>query len=222
VELIINCEYEQGNKADPVDALHELAETNNSYIVCRIRRSADNVLFVFPDTMMSRLCSYDEYVSELRFCEIDALMSLSGYKVLKLDSLLEQYRGTSRIILHFRNVRPNADIISRIMKNDRFSFATDSLEQLAIIMSGFPDHKAVGYACHLPTAEQMAGLGIDAVCMYGREAARFAKLDFTKIKNKCELWYEITQEPEAGLDAELQQAKTLGFDRIATPLRYIR
>jgi len=220
--MIYHYEYRRGGEAAALGALYELTESGAESIVCRIRRSSDNVLFVHQDTVLSERCFCDEYVADLRFREIDALMKLCGYHVLTLDRLLEGYKGDTPLILHFRSLRPNAGIISRIVADSRFSFATDSAEQLAVIAEGFPQNRTVGFACHLPVAEKMAESGASAVCMYGRDVQGFQKMDFSHVKAMCPLWYEFVRTPEDGLDNALNCAASIGFEKVVMSLAYLR
>ena len=220
MEILVHYDYRKGGIGSELDTLHDLASGAAHGVVCRIRRSADNVLFVHQETTMSGLCAVDEYVHELRFCEIDALMRLCGYRVLTLEQILTQYEGAAPLILHFRSFRPEAGIVSRIVRDPRFSFATDSAEQLSVIAQAFPEHRAVGFACHLPTAEEMAMVGASAVCMYGREVPRFRSMDFTEVRVHCPTWYERLRVSDYTHDEAIAQAELLGFESVIMPPSY--
>jgi hypothetical protein len=221
MRFLLQYDYRPGDAACALATLHELAAEDTEAVICRIRCSADNVLFVHPDTTMTRLCACDEYVSDLQYTEIRAMMRLCGYHPLTLEELLQGYRGNTRLVLHFRNFRPHARIISRIAQDPRLSLATDSPEQLAVIAEGYPGHRTVGFACHLPTALKMAQSGASEICMYGRDVEGFGRLDFAPLRAKCPLWYEVLHRPGNGLDDILEKAGKIGFDRVTVPLEYI-
>jgi len=222
MKLIYQYEYRKGGPQQALDSLHALADSGADAILCRIRCSSDNVLFVHQDTTLSELCSCDEYVSDLRYCEIDALMRLCLYHVLTLDQLLENYRGTTPLILHFRSVRPDAGTVSRIMRDSRFSLATDSPEQLRIIAQAFPGQHTIGFACHYPTALQMAQSGAFAVCLYGRDVSGFASMDLAALTEHCPVWAEPPRFTEAEPEAVLLQAEAMGFERVILPYTSIQ
>ena len=221
LDFLLQYDYRAGDAACALNTLHDLAEEGTEAIICRIRCSADNVLFVHPDTTMTRLCSCDEYVSELQFQEIRAMMRLCGYYPLTLEEILNGYRGSTRLILHFRCFRPRAQIISRIVQDPRFSLGTDSPEQLAVFAAGYSGQRTVGFACHLTAAQKMAESGASEICMYGRDVDGFGRLDFSDIRIHCPLWYEVLHKPEHGLDEIITKARHIGFDRVTVPLDYI-
>lgn len=221
MDFLLQYDYRTGGASCALQTLHDLAEEETEAVICRIRSSADHVLFVHPDTTLSRLCSCDEYVSDLQFSEIRAMMRLCGYYPLTLDELLDGYRGKNRLILHFRCFRPRAQTISRIVQDPRFSLATDSPEQLAVFAGGYPGHRTVGFACHMEAAQKMAAAGASAVCMYGRDVEGFGRLDFSAVRKKCPLWYEVLHKPEHGLDEIIAKSRSIGFDRVTVPLDYI-
>ena len=222
LNFLVHYDYRNGGAGSELDTLHDLAASGADAVVCRIRQSADNVLFVHQETTMSQLCACDEYVTELRFCEIDALMRLCGYHVLTLEQILTQYKANTPLILHFRSFRPDARIVSRIVRDDRLWFATDSAEQLSVIAQAFSQRRVVGFACHLPTAEAMAMSGAAAVCMYGREVLRFRSMNFSEVRVHCSLWYERLRVSEYDHDAAIAQAQMLGFDKIILPPSYLK
>lgn len=220
MELVWHYEYRVGC-TEPLDALHEMTKCGADGILCRIRRSADNVLFVCRETVMTELCACDEYVSKLSFREIDALMRLCGYRVLTLDALLDGYHGEMQVILHFRTVRPDGSLLGRIMQNPHFTVATDSVEQLRVIAEGFPANAPIGFACHLPTAMEMAEAGASAVCLYGRELTGFSKDGLAALAEKIPVWYELICAPEDGVDAPAALAEKSGVSRLVLPLAYM-
>ena len=220
MEYIVHYEYRKGGPGSALANLHELTRCGAEAIVCRIRCSSDNIMFVHQETTMSQLCSCDEYVSELRFCEIDALMRLCGYQVLTLQAVLNEYAGDKPLILHFRSIRPDAGTVQRIMRDERFIFATDSSEQLSVILQAFPEHRAIGFACHLPTAEEMARCGAFAVCMYGREVLRFRSMDFSQVREHSSLWCERLRVSEYNHITAVKHAELIGFARLIMPPDY--
>ncbi len=221
LDFLLHYDYRKGGAGSELDTLYSLTDSGVKAVVCRIRQSSDNVMFVHQETTMSQLCACDEYVQELRFCEIDALMRLCGYRVLTLDQILGQYEAETPLILHFRSFRPGAEILSRIMRDSRFTFATDSPEQLSVIAQAFPEGNTVGFACHLPTAEAMARAGASAVCMYGREVPRFRSMNFSEVRVHCPVWYERLRVSDFDHDTAIIQAHTLGFDSIILPPSYL-
>jgi len=221
LEFLLHYDYRKGGTGSEMDTLHDLAKSGASAIVCRIRQSVDNVMFVHQETTMSQLCACDEYVNELRFCEVDALMRLCGYHVLTLEEILTQYKGNIPLILHFRSSRPDARVVSRIGSDERLWFATDSAEQLSVIAQAFPGRRVVGFACHLPTAEAMAMSGAAAVCMYGREVPRFRSMNFSEVRVHCPIWYERLRVSDYDHDTVITQAQMLGFESVILPPSYL-
>ena len=221
MDFLLQYDYRPGNAACALGALHDLAEEEIEAVICRVRCSSDKVPFVYPDTTLSRLCACDEYVSNLQFTEIRAMMRLCGYFPLTLEELLDGYRGNTRLILHFRSFRPDAQLISRIVQDPRLSLATDSPEQLAVFAAGYPHHKTVGFACHLASARKMADAGASEICMYGRDVEGFGRLDFSSVGAQCPLWYEVLHKPQNGLDEVIRKARSIGFDRVTVLPHYI-
>ena len=220
LDFLLHYDYRRGGAGSELDTLHDLGKLGAKAVVCRVRQSSDNVMFIHQETTMSQLCACDEYVQDLRFCEIDALMRLCGYRILTLDKLLAHYQADTPLILHFRSFRPGAEVLSSIMRDTRFSFATDSVEQLGVITQAFPESRTIGFACHLPTAEAMAAAGASAVCMYGREVLRFRSMNFARVREHCPIWYERLRVSDIDHDTAIVQAQELGFDSIILPPAY--
>ena len=209
MKLILHHSYSQSSGMSALDTLRALTHCGAHALVCRIRRSSDNVLLVHQDTTMARLCLCEERIDALRFCEIDALMRLSGYSILTLNELLENYTEKTPLILHFRGFRPDASVISRFIGDPRFSFATDSVEQLRVIAGGFPAHRTVGFACHIPNAAAMLRAGASAVCLYGRRLSEYPPEQLLQLGAGGRLLLEIPELSAEGLDAEMQKAGEL-------------
>ena len=222
MKLILHYTYRRGGTSSALDTLHELAQSSADAILCRVRRSKNNVLIVYPESTMAQLCSYEERVDELQFNEIDALMQLCGYHVLTLSELIDKYQCNTPLILHFRSFRPDASVVSRVVRDPRFSFGTDSVDQLNVIANGFPSHKAIGFASHLPAAQAMANVGASVICMYGRDAAKYTAGSLAPLAHNHEIWMELPRQPEEGLDEAMETAQTLGCSGIVLPLEFLR
>jgi len=221
VKLILEYTYRLHGERDALASLHDFARSGADAIVCRIRSSEDHVLFVHPDTTLDRLCGLEERVDELRFCEIDAMMRLNGYRILTLEALLDGYTGEVPLVLHFRGVRPDGNTVSRVMRDPRFSFATDSVEQLTLIAQAYPDGKTVGFASHIPNGLSMARAGASAVCLYGRESSAYTDPLVDEIRVHSDLWIAPPGRPKGNLDTEKTKIRALGAVGIVVPLDYM-
>lgn len=221
MKLILEYTYRLHGERDALASLHDFAKSGADSIVCRIRSSEDHVLFVHPDTTLDRLCGREERVDELRFCEIDAMMRLNGYRILTLDALLDGYEGETPLVLHFRGVRPDGNTVSRVMRDSRFCFATDSVEQLTLIAQAYPGGTTVGFASHIPNGLAMARAGASAVCLYGRESGAYRDPLTEEIRVFCELWIAPPGRPHSGLDTEREKIRALGASGVVVPLDYM-
>ena len=205
-----------------MDILHDLAKSSDGTVVCRVRRSKDGTVFICLEPTLARLCLCEERVEDMRFAEIDALMRLCNMHVLTLDTLLSSYEGEAQVVLHFRGFRPDADIVSRVVRDSRFSFGTDSVEQLGVIAGAYPVHKTVGFASHLRAAETMMQAGAAVVCLYGREPGAYAPGQLAPLTAHCEVWAEIPPYATADLDSMVQSASAVGCAGIVLPLQLIQ
>ncbi len=203
-------------------ALHDLAAISTGAVVCRVRQSKDGVPFVCRESTLARLCLCDEQVSQLRYAEVDALMRLCNMHVMPLDLLFDGYARETPLVLHFRGFRPDAGIVSRVVRDARFSFATDSAEQLGVISMGFPQHRTVGFASHLRAADVMMRAGASVLCLYGREPGAYSEEQLAPLLEKCELWTEIPPYAESDLDTMIRDAEVRRFSGIVLPLDLIR
>lgn len=222
MRLIPYYDYDISGRDDALATLHDLAKISVGEVVCRVRQSKDGIPFVCRESTLARLCLCDEQVSQLRFAEVDALMRLCNMRVLTLDTLFSEYARETPIVLHFRGFRPDANIVSRCVRDSRFSFATDSAEQLGVISMGYPTHKTVGFASHLRAAETMMRAGASVICLYGREPGAYSEEQMLPLKEKCELWTEIPSYAESDLDTMMADASALGFSGVVLPLELIR
>jgi len=222
VKLIPYFEYSLCKASDPLHILHDLADSRAGAVVCRVRQSSDGQLFVCHEPTLARLCLCEERVDDLRFSEIDALLRLCGRRVLTADRLLDSYDRKTPVILHFRGFRPDANVLSRVVRDERFSFGTDSVEQLRVIAGAFPKHRTVGFASHLEAAERMAESGASVVCLYGREASVYTAEQVSVIKARCEVWTEIPRYAEMPLDSAIRTADSLGCSGVVLPVDMIR
>lgn len=212
-----------GGGADgPLRLLHDIAECSDGTVICRVRQSKDKQLFICQDSTLARLCLCEERVSELRFAEIEALMRLGNMHILTLSRLLSSYEGDARLVLHFRGFRPDGNTVSLVVRDPRFSFGTDSAEQLGVISMAFPQHRTVGFASHLPAAEVMANAGASALCLYGREPGEYTAEQIAPLSERCEVWTEIPTYAAADLDSMVQSASAAGCAGIVLPLRLLR
>lgn len=209
MKLILHHTYDRSGGMSALENLRWLSLSGADALICRVRRSRDNVLLIHEDTTMARLCLCEERIDELRFCEIDALMRLGGYRVLTLDELLDGYRERTPLILHFRSFRPSATVISRFIGDERFSFATDSVEQLRAFTEGFPGRRTVGFSCHLPNADAMQKAGADAVCLYGRTLGEYDPAAVRALGQAGEIWLEPDGDPIPDLDTVYAEAQRL-------------
>lgn len=205
-----------------MEILHDLARSSDGTVVCRVRQSKDGTVFICLEPTLARLCLCEERVEELRFAEIDALMRLGNMHILTLDTLLSSYEGDAQIVLHFRGFRPDADIVSRVVRDARFSFGTDSSEQLGVIAGAYSRHKTVGFASHLRAADTMLQAGASAICLYGREPGAYTREQTAPLAARCELWAEIPSYATADLDSMIQSASAVGFAGIVLPLQLIQ
>lgn len=221
MKLIPYYDYSIGDR-DALSPLHDLAKISTGEVICRVRQSKDGIAFVCRESTLARLCLCDEQVSGLKFTEIDALLRLCNMHVLTLDTLLSEYARETPLVLHFRGFRPDAYIVSRVVRDPRFSFATDSAEQLGVISMGFPEHRTVGFASHLRAAEVMMKAGASVLCLYGREPAVYTDDQLAPLKEKCELWTEIPHFAQTNLDTMTADAEARGFSGIVLSLDRIR
>ncbi len=205
-----------------MEILHDLARSSDGVVICRVRRSKDGVVFICLEPTLARLCLCEERVEDLRFAEIDALMRLGNMHILTLDTLLSCYEGEAQIVLHFRGFRPDAEIVSRVVRDVRFSFGTDSAEQLGVIAGAYPQHKAVGFASHLRAAETMLQAGASVICLYGREPGAYTAEQIAPLAAHCEIWTEIPPYATAGLDSMIRSAGDVGCRGIVLPLQLIQ
>ena len=222
MKLIPYFDYDFSGRDNALPALHELATVSTDVIVCRVRQSKDGIPFICRESTLARLCMCEEQVSDLRFSEIDALFRLCNMRVITLDDLFSSYMQETPLVLHFRGFRPDGNTISRVVRDSRFSFATDSAEQLDVISMGYPGHRTVGFASHLRAAELMMQAGASVLCLYGREPAAYTEEQLQPLKARCELWTEIPSFAETGLDTMKKDAEALGFGGIVLSLDLIR
>ncbi len=222
MKLIPYFDYDISGRENAMPALHELASVSTDAIVCRVRQSKDGIPFICRESTLARLCLCEEKVSDLRFSEIDALLRLCDMRVITLDALFSSYQQETPLVLHFRGFRPNANIVSRIVRDPRFFFATDSAEQLGVISMAYPQNRTVGFASHLRAAEVMMRAGASVLCLYGREPAAYTEEQLAPFKPRCELWTEIPSFAETGLDTMKADAEALGFSGIVLSLNMIR
>ncbi|MBO5670162.1 MAG: hypothetical protein J6S41_01310 [Clostridia bacterium] len=205
-----------------MEILHDLAKSSDGTVVCRVRRSKDGVVFICLEPTLARLCLCEERVENLRFAEIDALMRLCNMHILTLDKLLSSYEGEAQVVLHFRGFRPDADIVSRVVRDVRFSFGTDSAEQLSVIAEAYPAHKTVGFVSHLRAAETMKQAGAAVLCLYGREPGAYTSGQIEPLTERCEVWMEIPPYATADLDSMVESASAVGCSGIVLPLELIQ
>lgn len=205
-----------------MEILHDLARSSDGTVVCRVRRSKDGMVFICLEPTLARLCLCEDRVEELRFAEIDALMRLCNMHILTLDTLLSSYQGEAQVVLHFRGFRPDADIVSRVVRDPRFSFGTDSAEQLGVISAAYPTHRTVGFASHLPAAQTMMQAGAAIVCLYGREPGGYTPAQIASLTERCEVWTEVPSYATADLDSMMQSAAAIGCAGIVLPLQLIQ
>lgn len=211
-----------GSMADPLDALHDQAKSGADAIICRIRLCADNVPVVYKDSSVAQMCLREERVDELTFREIDALMQLGSRRILTLDRLLDGYSGDVPVILHFRGFHPDADMIHRTALSPRFLFASDSVQQIRFVADAYPGCGTVGFASHIPVAEEMIGAGARAVCLYGREIHQYPKDRIPMESDRCGIWFDVHREPVSGIDSLMESVWELGGSGIAVSPEWIR
>ena len=211
-----------GGMTDPLDALHDQARSGADAILCRVRLTKDNVPIIYRDSSMARMCMREERVDELTFREVEALMLLSSRRILTLDRLFDEYAGQTPIILHFRGFRPEADLIYRTALDPRFLFASDSVQQIRFVANVYPQCGTVGFASHIPVAEEMMAAGARAVCLYGREISQYPKDRIPVESDQCSIWFDVHREPNERIDALMKQVRNLGGSGITVPLEYIR
>lgn len=213
---------QRGHADRGMDILHDLAKSSDGTVVCRVRRSRDGAVFICREPTLAQLCLCEERVEDLRFSEIEALMRLCNMHILTLDRLLSSYEGEAQVVLHFRGFRPDADIVSRVVRDPRFSFATDSVEQLSVISAAYPAHKTVGFASHLRAAESMMRAGASILCLFGREPGAYTSEQIAPLAERCEVWTEIPPYATADLDSMVQSASAVGCAGIVLPLQLIQ
>ena len=211
-----------GSMADPLDALHDQAKSGVDAILCRIRLCADNVPVVYKDPSVAQLCLREERVDELTYREIDALMQLGSRRILTLDRLFDGYCGDVPVILHFRGFHPEAEIIQRTALSPRFLFASDSVQQIRFVAEAYPGCGTVGFASHIPVAEEMIGAGARAVCLYGREITQYEKDRIPKESDRCGIWFDVNREPAGGIDSLMASVREFGGSGIAVSPEWIR
>jgi hypothetical protein len=221
VKLITYYSY-YGSMADPLDALHDQAKSGADAIICRIRLCADNVPVVYKDSSVAQMCLREERVDELTFREIDALMQLGSRRILTLDRLLDGYSGDVPVILHFRGFHPDADMIHRTALSPRFLFASDSVQQIRFVADAYPGCGTVGFASHIPVAEEMIGAGARAVCLYGREIHQYPKDRIPMESDRCGIWFDVHREPVSGIDSLMESVREFGGSGIAVSPEWIR
>ncbi len=215
-------EYCHGGPKSAMRTFGHLQDCGAKTIVCRIRQSKDGIIFLCQAPTLARLCLCEERVEELRFSEIDALMRLCNMQILTLNDFLTLYEGTAQVALHFRGFRPGGDIVNRIVRDPRLSFATDSVEQLAVISQGYPMHKTVGFASHVKAAEAMAKAGAATLCLYGREPSDYTKEQLESLSSQCDIWMEVPPYANADLDNMVASARGLGVKGLVLPLPLIQ
>lgn len=217
MRLIPYYDYSYSPTDNAMETLHEIASCGMDAILCRIRMSRDRVLFVHHETTMARLCLCDEQVSELRFSEIDALMQLCGYHVLTLERLFAEYTCSTKLILHFRGFRPDASVVSRVVRDGRFSFGSDSMEQIRVIADGYPNHQITGFASHIPTAVQLAEQGVQTVCLHGRELQGYTCEQLAEVSRRAQLWIELPGGRETSYGESVALAEKMGISGMILP-----
>ena len=222
MKLIPFFDYAVSKASDPISTLHDLADSSTGAVICRVRQSKDGVLFVCQDPTLARLCLCEERVADLRFSEIDAMMRLCNWRTLTLDALLSLYNRSTPLVLHFRGFRPEASVVSRVVRDGRFSFGTDSAEQLGVISMGFPHHRTVGFASHLAAAEVMMTAGASVLCLYGREPAAYTTEQLLPLSEKSEVWIEIPDYASENLDDAIRSATDVFASGIVLPVDRIQ
>ena len=172
----------QGVDIDPLRALEQTA-TDAPFILCRVRRSADGVLFAQNDALLIDRCSLDKRVDQLTFKEISALYTLCGYNVLTFEQLMN-YQGKKRVVLHLRGFRPSARILSWIAENPMFGIGSDSVVQMPALIEGYPTLKTIGFACYMPIAVQLLEAGACGIVMYGRHLSQYTAAELAPLRGK--------------------------------------
>jgi hypothetical protein len=221
VKLIAYYSY-YGSMTDPLDALHDQAKSGVDAIICRVRMSRDNVPVIFRDSSMAQLCQCDERMDELTFREIDALMQLGNRRLLTLEQLLSGYRGDLPLILHYRGFVPDPYMLQRTAMDSRFLFGSDSVKQIGVVTSMYPQCSCVGFVSHVPVADEMIRAGARAVCLYGREIALYKNDRIPVESDQISIWFDVPREPACGLDILMEQVRDFGGSGIAVPFEYIR
>ncbi len=215
-------EYCTGGPERATRVFRHLEDCGAESIVCRVRRSKDGVMFICKDPTLARLCLCEERVEDLRFQEVEALLRLGNRPVLTLDYFLAHYEGSARIVLHFRGFRPTGDTLNRIVRDPRFSFGTDSAEQLGVISMAYPNHKTVGFVSHLKAAETMASAGAATLCLYSRDPSEYEADQIASLRDRCEIWMEIPEYANTDLDGMCTAAEALGAAGLVLPLSLIQ
>ena len=211
-----------GGMTDPLDALHDQVKCGADAIVCRGRLSSDNGPVIFKEPSMAQMCLREERVDELTFREIDALMQLGSRRILTLERLLNEYDGDLPIILHFRNFHPDAEMIQRTALAPHFLFASDSVQQIRFVTEAYPQCGTVGFASHIPVAEEMITAGASAVCLYGREISQYQKDRIPKESDQCSIWFDVNREPANGIDSLMEAVRDLTGSGIVVSPEWIR
>ena len=202
---------------DALAGLESFAQGRRS-VLCRVRKTLDNVLIVYPDPSLYRRCGEDKRVEMLFLREVQALMNLNGYPVLKFEDLLS-YKGDAEIIVHFRNYRPPAWILNRMRDCPKLRIATDSAEQFANFIDGCPYLDPVGVACHVPTAKRMMEAGARRLVFWGRSPDEYAPETFVPLASgKMKLYAELSVYADDSRTALTAAAERLGLEGFAVPL----
>ena len=211
-----------GSMADPLGALHDQVKGGADAIICRVRMTLDNVPVIYKEPSVAQMCLREERLDELTFREVDALMQLGSRRILTLERLLSGYEGDIPVILHFRGFRPDAETVQRTALAPHFLFASDSVQQIRFVTEVYPGCGTVGFASHIPVAEEMIAAGARAVCLYGREIGQYKKDRIPMESDRCSIWFDVNREPQAGIDSLLEAARSLGGSGIAVSPEWIR
>ena len=80
----------------------------------------------------------------------------------------------------------------------------------------------MGFASHIPVAEEMIGAGARAVCLYGREITQYQKDRIPKESDRCGIWFDVNREPAGGIDSLMASVREFGGSGIAVSPEWIR
>lgn len=151
-------------------------------------------------------------------------MQLGGYHVLTLERLFAEYASSTKLILHFRGFRPDASVVSRVVRDVRFSFGSDSIEQIRVIADGYPSHRSTGFASHIPTAMQLAEQGAEVICLHGREAHGYSaeQQQLSTIAKRSQLWMELPRNSEIPYAESVAAAEKMGISGMVIPLTCLK